>query len=275
VQWDAQEAVRRGLPLRVVSAFEWLRGQPVGRVGLGDSYREIMRRAAQQQLDEAVEFAEREQPAPEVRSELVVGFPIPVLTAVSGQAELVVIGDRGLGGVTGLLLGSVAVALAAHAECPVVVVRGAAEAPDPSAPVVVGVDGSPTSEAALAFAYEAASARNVPLVAVHDDRRARCDVPHTNVESVNRVVRNMRVTSCATTWWATHGCEQRSGGATPGAQHFDAGGNQCSRCMRLSGRWPPRSFSPVSDRRWRRRHPPRHIPITGHATRRPRTSTDA
>jgi nucleotide-binding universal stress UspA family protein len=80
-----------------------------------------------------------------------------------------VIGDRGLGGVTGLLVGSVATALAAHAESPVVVVRanGIDELPDPSAPIVVGVDGSPVSEAALAFAYEAAAARGVPLVAVH------------------------------------------------------------------------------------------------------------
>jgi nucleotide-binding universal stress UspA family protein len=167
VQWAAQEAVRRRLPLRVVTAFEWLRGQPIGHVGLGDSYREIMHGVARRQLAEAVELAEQAQPALEVQSQLVVGFPIPVLTAVARQAELVVIGDRGLGGVTGLLLGSVAVALAAHAACPVVVVRGEAEAPDPSAPVVVGVDGSPTSEAALAFAYEAASTRNVPLVAVH------------------------------------------------------------------------------------------------------------
>jgi nucleotide-binding universal stress UspA family protein len=167
VGWAAQEAVRRGVPLRVVTAFEWLRGRPVGHVGMGESYREIMLGAARQQLAEGVELAEREQPALEVQSQLVVGFPIQVLTAVARQAELVVIGHRGLGGVAGLLLGSVAVALAARAECPVVVVRGEAEAPDPGAPVVVGVDGSPTSEGAVAFAYEAASSRGVALVAVH------------------------------------------------------------------------------------------------------------
>jgi nucleotide-binding universal stress UspA family protein len=167
VRWAAQEAVRRRVPLRVVTAFEWLRGQPIGYVGMGDSYREIMLGVSRRHLAEAAQLAEQEQPELEVQSQLVVGFPIAVLTDEARRAQLVVIGDRGLGGVTGLLLGSVAVALGAHAECPVVVVRGDAETPDPEAPVVVGVDGSPTSEAALAFAYEAAAVRNVPLVAVH------------------------------------------------------------------------------------------------------------
>jgi nucleotide-binding universal stress UspA family protein len=91
-----------------------------------------------------------------------------VLQAESTRAELVVLGDRGLGGFAGLLIGPVAVTLAAHAACPIVVVRG----PEPdrmvrSEAVVVGVDGSPTSEAAVAFAFEAAALRGVPLVAVH------------------------------------------------------------------------------------------------------------
>jgi nucleotide-binding universal stress UspA family protein len=167
VRWAAQEAVRRGVPLRVVTAFEWVRGRLIGQIGLGESYRDIMLGVARRQLAEAVRVAEREQPALEVHSQLVVGFPIPVLTTEAQRADLVVLGDRGLGGVTGLLVGSVAVALAADAECPVVVVRGEAETPDPGGPVVVGVDGSPTSEAALAFAFEAAAARKVPLVAVH------------------------------------------------------------------------------------------------------------
>ena len=80
-----------------------------------------------------------------------------------------VVGDRGASRLEGLLVGSVTVALTAHAECPVVVVRGPER--DPAAasslPVVVGVDGSPTSEAAIAFAYEAAAGRRVPLVALH------------------------------------------------------------------------------------------------------------
>lgn len=76
-----------------------------------------------------------------------------------------VIGDRGRGGVAGLLLGSVAVPLAARGECPVAVVRGRTSAAD--GPVVVGVDGTPVSEAALAWAFEEADGRSAELVAVH------------------------------------------------------------------------------------------------------------
>jgi nucleotide-binding universal stress UspA family protein len=66
----------------------------------------------------------------------------------------------------GLLIGSIALAAAARAHCPVAVVGGSAAA-RPEAPVVVGVDGSAESDAALGYAFEEANARGVPLVAVH------------------------------------------------------------------------------------------------------------
>ena len=56
--------------------------------------------------------------------------------------------------------------MAAHSACPAVIVRGA-EPIDSARPIVVGVDGSPVSEAAVAFAFQAAADRSVPLVAVH------------------------------------------------------------------------------------------------------------
>jgi nucleotide-binding universal stress UspA family protein len=57
-------------------------------------------------------------------------------------------------------MGSVGVAVTTHAHCPVVVVRGRAEA---TAPVVTGVDDSPSSAATLGFAFEQAAAQDVPL----------------------------------------------------------------------------------------------------------------
>jgi nucleotide-binding universal stress UspA family protein len=96
--------------------------------------------------------------------EVVEGGAAKVLIGESGHAALLVVGNRGAGGFAGLVLGSVAVQVAAHATCPVLVVRGAARAGDP---VVVGVDGSPTSTDAIRFAADEAAWRQVPLLAVH------------------------------------------------------------------------------------------------------------
>lgn len=87
--------------------------------------------------------------------------PTPVLIAESARAREVVVGSHGLGGFTGALVGSTAVALSVHGECPVVVVRGRQH----EGPVVVGVDLSPVSDAALGFGFEEAAAAGVPLVA--------------------------------------------------------------------------------------------------------------
>ena len=168
VRWAAAEAARRGVPLRVVTAFEWNQDQALGRIGLGADYREIMLEAARRQLAEAVAVAE-ETARNDVEQQLVVGFPIPVLEAESRRAQVVVLGDRGYGGVSGLLVGSVSVAMASRAECPVVLVRREDDQPleNRERPVVVGVDGSEISESAVAFAFDAASRRGVALVAVH------------------------------------------------------------------------------------------------------------
>jgi nucleotide-binding universal stress UspA family protein len=169
VRWGAAEASRRRLPLRLVAVHSWPMGGLAGDPGLGVDPRAVLREAVLGQLSTAAAAAARVAPGLEVEQVEVTGYPVPVLQAESTGAELVVLGDRGLGGFTGLLIGSVASALAAHASCPVVVVRGPEPdyvAPLPE-PVVVGVDGSPASEAAVAFAFEAASLRRVPLVAVH------------------------------------------------------------------------------------------------------------
>ncbi len=82
----------------------------------------------------------------------------------SRDSCLVVVGSRGLGRFGALLIGSVAVHLAAHAACPVLIVRGR---PEPDGPVLVAVDGSGVGAEALGFAFAEASARRVPLTALH------------------------------------------------------------------------------------------------------------
>jgi nucleotide-binding universal stress UspA family protein len=166
VRWAADEAARRRAPLRLVTAFGWTDDVTVGLPGLGTRYRDILLDQSRRGLAKAVATAREEQPELELSHELRFGYPIGILAEESRQAQLLVVGDRGLNRVEGLLAGSVGVAMAAHSACPAVIVRGA-EPIDPTRPIVVGVDGSPVSEAAIAFAFQAAADRSTSLVAVH------------------------------------------------------------------------------------------------------------
>jgi nucleotide-binding universal stress UspA family protein len=123
-------------------------------------------------VDTATRVAEQEIPGLEIDHQLVMGGPHAVLVSESRRAQLLVVGSREVGCFAGPLMGSVAVTMATYANCPVVIVRGAERGPAEVRvlPVVVGVDGSPADDGALAFAYKAAEARRVPLVAVHSFR---------------------------------------------------------------------------------------------------------
>ena len=95
------------------------------------------------------------------------GSPAPVLREQSASAEMVVVGRRGQGGITGLALGSVPWQVAGHALGPVVIVRAPRRrANQPHGPVVAGVDGSAGSEEVLRFAFREAELRGVPVLAV-------------------------------------------------------------------------------------------------------------
>jgi len=168
VRWAVPEARRRRATLRLVTAFAWTDDRMVGWPGLGQAaYGERLRAAAEHDLAAAASVAAQLDPDLPVEQDLVLGFPGGVLVDQARGAELLVVGDNGRGRLGSVLAGSVAVGVAAHAACPVVVVRGVEPQPDERLPVVVGIDGTPLSEAAVAFAFEAASARRAPLVAVH------------------------------------------------------------------------------------------------------------
>jgi nucleotide-binding universal stress UspA family protein len=123
-----------------------------------------LRNQAERLVSAAVEEARKAEPEVAVIARIVDGAVAAVLLAEARDAHMVVLGDRGLGGFTGLLVGSVAVQVAAHATCPVVVVKGRQH---PHGPVVVGVDGYAVSDHAVGFAFEEASLRDAPLVAIH------------------------------------------------------------------------------------------------------------
>lgn len=162
LSWAAREAVLRQRPLHVVHVFVW----PTMSVSLHGT-RELpgLRDAADRILAAAVEQAGTVAPGVQVSGAVVSGGAAEVLVARSAGAELLVVGSRGLGRFSGLLLGSVGVQTAAHADCPVVVVRPDSHQPR-SGPVVVGVDGSPGSELAMGFAFGAADRYGRELVAV-------------------------------------------------------------------------------------------------------------
>jgi nucleotide-binding universal stress UspA family protein len=94
---------------------------------------------------------------------------VPTLIDLSKEAQMIVVGCRGLGALSRSLLGSVSSALVHHAHCPVAVIHD--DGPRPAgitqAPVLVGIDGSAASELATATAFDEASWRGVDLVALH------------------------------------------------------------------------------------------------------------
>ncbi|MFD2768169.1 universal stress protein [Micromonospora eburnea] len=163
LNWALDEAGRSGRPVRLAYVFEWL--TVAGWVGPGVTPGIWPDETARQQVEElvrsAAESAAADRPGLTVHGEVLDGPPALVLQERSAEAGMVVLGTRGQGGFGGLLAGSTAVSVAAHAHCPVIVVRDGQAAT--SGPVVVGVDGSESSLLALGFAVERAAQRDVPL----------------------------------------------------------------------------------------------------------------
>ena len=163
VRWAAGEAARRGLGLRLVHVYSTPVGLPGGIIDPA-VVREALHRQGKEWLDEATRAARTVAGALTPSVVLTAASIVPAMVTESRAASLVVLGTRGLGGFTGLLIGSTAVLLAGRVHCPLVVVRGEEFE---GGPVVVGVDGLPTSEEAVAFAFAEASLHGSELVAVH------------------------------------------------------------------------------------------------------------
>lgn len=104
----------------------------------------------------------------ELTADVLSGIPGQALARSAAQARMVVVGRRGIGGFSRLLVGSVSESVASHAGVPVVVVPGGWHpAAHGEAPVIVGVDVSAPSDAALDFAFAMAAERAVPLHLVY------------------------------------------------------------------------------------------------------------
>ncbi|MFF4341931.1 universal stress protein [Kitasatospora sp. NPDC001540] len=161
--WAAQEAGRRGAPLRLLHAWPYL-----GRKANDLVKAEDLEGGARSMLDDVAGELAAAYPGLDVSGELVPDAAIDGLTAAAEQGGLLVIGTRGLGGFRGLLVGSVSLGVAGRSATPVVLVREGR--PDPVAhepEVAVGLDALEPDDAVLEFAFEAARLRGARVRVVH------------------------------------------------------------------------------------------------------------
>ena len=163
LDWAAGEAERTGAPLRIVHTYQvsW----PAGTYYRATAEEAEAARGLAEQLAAAAVARVRARGTGIDAAATAVHAPAAttLLDFGDGTTRLLVVGNRGAGGITNLLMGSVSQQVATHARVPVVVVRGHAA---PAGPVVVGVDGSPVTDVALGLAFDAAAALGTHVVAI-------------------------------------------------------------------------------------------------------------
>jgi nucleotide-binding universal stress UspA family protein len=187
LHWAAQEAVRLEVPLRVVHAYwsevtsPWGYAYPLPAADV----RQVVERVREEALSRVADVAERlrsQYPGLSVLTTVTDSNAAAALVLAAQNASTLVVAKRARHR-WAAALGSVSLAVAAHAACPVVVVPGAEPAEDPAdenpadenptdedaarGRVVVGVDDSAECSDAIGFGFDQASGRGVGLVAVH------------------------------------------------------------------------------------------------------------
>ncbi|MFJ9631840.1 universal stress protein [Streptomyces sp. NPDC101175] len=186
-EWAAREARLRGLPLRIVHVREPV-PEPMAQAPLIGA--EIQQHWTERVPREAAEALRLRHPGVEVTTEQLSGHPGDVLADAAKDAELLVLGSRGLGeigaiggigGIGGFTVGSVGLSAVARTERPVVLVRAGEQAADehetdpagspstatPFRPVVLGLDIDHLDDTLVEFAFRAAELRATSLHVVH------------------------------------------------------------------------------------------------------------
>jgi nucleotide-binding universal stress UspA family protein len=177
VDWAAREAVLRGLPLRIVAGADEPPRMIPHRHGSGpDTVADTLQKDRERALNVATKRARAAAPELQVDVDDLPRAPAYALIEAGSDASMLVVGARGVGAFTALILGSVSQYVSAHATCPVVVVRE--ETTAATRQVGVGIGDPARSTAALAFAFEEASLRKASLIAVH-----ALDMPSGKIES--------------------------------------------------------------------------------------------
>jgi len=162
--WAAEEAHRRKLALRLVHAYTVpIMGVPA--YGIPPDLSAGLRVAGQDALDNALREITETHPDLQVSTKLLNADPRPGLVEASAEAMLTVVGTRGGGRIPEVVLGSVALHVASHGRSPVAVITPRS-GESKVGTVLLGVDGSGTSEAAIGYAFEEADRRAATLDAV-------------------------------------------------------------------------------------------------------------
>lgn len=167
VDWAATEADRRRADIRLVYAWSPVVGAFSGAEAMQPAYVETLEEYGRTILDQGAAQVTAAFPALTVTTELCRSQPAVELLEQSERALMTVVGAHGSNRILGMLVGSVALRLATHGTGPVVIVRDEPPTgPGREHPVMVGLDGSDSSEEALSFAFEEASFRHTRLIAV-------------------------------------------------------------------------------------------------------------
>ncbi|MBO1334419.1 universal stress protein [Streptomyces sp. VRA16 Mangrove soil] len=189
LDWAVDEAVRRATALLVVHASRWERYE--GHHPSFGRDRGAVQQYAEHIAAQGAERARKRAPELKISTEVVPHDPAAALVEASRDAGVLVVGSRGHGTFAGLLLGGVSLPVAAHAQCPVVVVRGNDKNVQGGlGQVTLGVGAPERASAAAGFAFRAAQTRDATLVALRAWRCPAHELPdYPTEDSEAHVVR--------------------------------------------------------------------------------------
>lgn len=178
LRWAVEEAVVRGAVLEAVTVWQ----SPYEVVDLQNiqAVEEELAESARKELSEAVAEVVDAQPKVSLVPVVVEGDPAQVLCQRAAGAELLVVGSRGHGTLTGVALGSVSTKCAHHSPGPLAIIppprRGDRRQPEVvHSRILVGIDGSPGSRQALEWAVAEAGRRGSSVDALSVWRGAEAD----------------------------------------------------------------------------------------------------
>jgi nucleotide-binding universal stress UspA family protein len=159
----AREAAWRGAALTVVHAYSWMPPTTPTTFTPAD-IEESVRRGAEEIAEHGADLARSRFPGMHVEARAIAGGAAESLASTARGADLLVVGDRGRGGFTGLLLGSASLRALTESCVPTMVVRGAHR--DPHDVILVAIDIADPADELLDFAFTEAARRGARLEAV-------------------------------------------------------------------------------------------------------------